>query len=53
MPSPYKDVEKRRAYVREHVKKHYDNNSKKICDYKKKRYIYKKECRRMMNILIE
>jgi hypothetical protein len=40
MPSPYKDVEN--ETLREHVKKHYDNNSKKICDYKKKRYIYKR-----------
>lgn len=49
----YKDIEKQRKCVREGVRKHYTENSEKIKAYKKKHYEYKKECRRLMDILID
>jgi hypothetical protein len=50
---PFKNSEVRREQIRNGVAKYYLEHKKEIILYKKKHQFYKRECRRMMNILLE
>lgn len=49
----FKTSEIRREQIRNGVAKYYKEHKKEIILYKTKRQLYKRECRRMMNILLE
>jgi hypothetical protein len=49
----YKDMDKRRADINRNVKKYYALNRAKVLLYKKNYTLYKNECLRMRNILID
>ena len=49
---PYKDKTKQLQCVKAAVENHYDKNRTKISDYKKKYYIFKKECKRLAEMRV-